>query len=454
MSENKQAWDQLPELFEKTLTSLGVPGGVAGISYKGETRVFTSGVTNVNHPLPITGDTLFQIGSISKTYTATAIMRLVEMEKIELDERVRTYLPDFRVKDDGASAKVTIRQLLCHTAGWSGDYFIDTGSGDDGLERFVQAMARFEQVSPAGRYFAYNNTAFQLAGRIIEVVTGQTYEAAIQELIFKLLGLERSYFSPSVVMVHRFVVGHAVTPGGTVVAEPWPLSRNANPAGGVICTVHDLLRYGRFHMGDGQTEGGTRLLEEKSIALMQTPQAAIWKDQALGLSWFLESHGGVQTVSHGGTTTGQQAELTLVPGRDFAVAVLTNADAGLSANKTMTDFALREFLGLEVQKLQEIETSEADLAEYAGRYSNASSVIEFGLLCGRLVGQMKYTIGYPNIDDPPPPAPPPFSFGLNEKDRLLGLDGRLAGYPAEVLRGSDGGIAYLRFGHRLFKREG
>ncbi|MBN1317143.1 MAG: beta-lactamase family protein [Anaerolineales bacterium] len=454
MSEkNQDVWDQLPTFFENTLTSLGVPGGVVGILYEGETRVCTFGVTNVNHPLPITEDTLFQIGSISKTYTATAIMRLVEMGKMDLDEKVRTYLSDFRVKDDGASENVTVRQLLCHTAGWGGDYFIDTGSGDDALERFVQAMARFEQVSPTGLHFAYNNTAFQLAGRIIEVVTGKTYEAAIQELIFQLLGLEQSFFNPSDVMVHRFVVGHSATPKGAVVAEPWPLSRNANPAGGVICTVLDLLRYGRFHMGNGQIEDGSRLLGEDSIALMQTPQAAIWKEEALGLSWFLETHDGVRTISHGGTTIGQQAELTLVPERNFAVAVLTNADVGLAANDTMKNWALREFLGLDIQKPQEIEASEADLAEYAGRYSNPIGAVEMGLLCGRLVAQMIYTIGYPNIDDPPPPPPAPFSFGLCEKDRLLGLDGRLAGYPAEILRSPDGDIAYLRFGHRLYKRQ-
>jgi CubicO group peptidase (beta-lactamase class C family) len=453
MSEKKQdVLDQLPELFKNTLTSLGVPGGIVGILYDGEIKTFPFGITNADHPLPVTQDTLFQIGSISKTYTATAIMRLVEMEKIDLDENVRHYLPEFQVSDETASAKVTVRQLLCHTAGWAGDYFLDTGRGDDALELFVKAMAEIEQVSPIDFAFSYNNTAFQLAGRIIEVVTGKTYEDAVQALVFKPMGLDDSYFDPTQVMVHRYVVGHTATPKGPVVAEPWPLSRNANPAGGIICTAHDLLKYGRFHMGEGKAEDGTQLLSKNSMAVMRTTHSTIWQDETIGLSWFLKPYNDVLSLSHGGTTIGQQAELLLVPERGFAVAVLTNADKGLTAIDMVKSWVLKELLGLDSPKLEAQEAGEDALAEYTGRYTSTSATMELGLLCGRLVVQMVSNRGYPNADDPPPPPPPPFSLGLCNKDRLIGLNGPLEDHPAEVLRDSDGNVAYLRFGLRLYKR--
>ena len=104
------------------------------------------GVTSIEHPLDVTPDTLFQIGSITKTFTATAIMRLVERGDVELDTPVRTYLPEFRLLDEDAAARATIRQLLTHTGGWLGDYFADFGRGARRACRIVDAIAEQPQL--------------------------------------------------------------------------------------------------------------------------------------------------------------------------------------------------------------------------------------------------------------------------------------------------------------------
>lgn len=450
--KHESAWEQVVACAEAAMKTHGVPGAVVGILHQGEIKTAGLGVTHVEHPLPVTPDTLFQIGSITKTYTATAIMRLVEQGKLALDEPVRTYVPDFAVVDEDTSARVTLWHLLTHTAGWSGDLFTDMSLGDDALSRYVAAMAELEQETPLGAYVSYNNAAVTLAGHVVAAVTGKTYEAAMQELVLEPMGLKRSFFNPIDVMIHRFVVGHSAGPKGPEVASPWPIPRADNPCGGLVCDIGDLLRYGRFHMGDGTAEDGTRLLSAESMALMQTPQATMWTDEAIGLTWFLNVTDGVVRVSHGGSTIGQQAELTLVPQHGLAIGVMTNADEGLGVNQDVTKCALREYAGLNVSDPEAMEASAEELAAFSGLYTRYMVEMELGMLAGQLVGQIRYTAGFPTKDSPPPPCPPPVSLGLCEPDRLLFLNGHLKGLPVDVVRDADGAVAWLRAGYRMQKR--
>src|SRR5262245_7169670 len=127
-----------------------IPGVAVGVYYQGQEYVRGYGVTNVDYPQPVDGDTLFRIGSTTKTFTGTTVMRLVEQGLLDLDAPVRTYLPDFQTADPAVAARVTLRQLLNHSAGWRGDDFEDTGPGDDALARCVVGMARLPQVKPRG----------------------------------------------------------------------------------------------------------------------------------------------------------------------------------------------------------------------------------------------------------------------------------------------------------------
>ena len=240
MSTNHEVnQDLLDELVNKLIKEKGVPGVAVGIMHKGQTLTAGYGVTNIENTLPVTDETLFQIGSITKTYTGTAIMRLVEMGKLDLDATIRTYVPDFKVSDEKASSEATIRHLLTHTGGWEGDVFDDTGSGDDALARYLTDMAGLKQLVPLGTLFSYCNSALSVAGRIIEVITGKNYIAAMKELVLDPLGLESSYLDPGDVMTHRFSAGHDATPEGAKVLRPWYLSPSAYPAGGITCHIKD-----------------------------------------------------------------------------------------------------------------------------------------------------------------------------------------------------------------------
>ena len=187
---------ELDEFVVTRMAELKIPGVAIGVIAGDREHAAGFGVTNVDHPLPVDADTLFQIGSTTKTFTGTAIMRLVEQGKLDLEAPVRTYLPDFRVADPEVSEEVRLRHLVTHTAGWYGDDFTETGDGDDALARYVAGMADLPQIAPLGKYFSYNNGAVCLAGRVIEVVTGQTYEAAVAELVLTPLGLAQPPSSP------------------------------------------------------------------------------------------------------------------------------------------------------------------------------------------------------------------------------------------------------------------
>ncbi len=447
-SKDQSTWEALCAFTDSTLSSYKVPGAVLGLLHQGEIKTRGFGVTNRDHPLDVTDDTLFQIGSITKTFTGTLIMKLVEAGKINLDATVCSYLPDFKVVDEEATKKVTVRHLLTHTSGWLGDFFLDTGPGDGAIARYVTAMADLEQLAPIGKVWSYNNAGFSLLGRIIEVVVNKTYREVLREMLLEPLGLKNTFFDPGDLITYRFAVGHHEGQ----VAKPWPLPWSVYPAGGITCSVHDLLTYSQFHLGEGLTADGKQLLKKESLALMQTPQVTVWKKEQWGLSWSVNDTYKTRLVSHGGGTMGQISLLILVPEENFAVVIFTNADEGGRVTLEVTHRALKDYLGIEITDPKPMEVDEEILAEYIGTYTRPFSDIYLGLLGGRLVGQVIYKMGFPDKDSPPPPPPPPFTLGLCEEDRLIVLDGGEKSSKAEIIRLEDGSIGWLRFG-RIHRKQ-
>src|SRR5689334_21410120 len=180
--------DGLQDAVSAIAEELDVPGVAVGVLLDGREEHAVHGVTSVTNPLPVDERTLFLCGSTTKTFTATAVVRLVEQGLVELDAPVRRYLPDFRVADEEVASTVTVLQLLNHTAGWDGDFFKDTGDGDDALARYVEAMAELPQLTRPGEGVSYNNVSFAVAARIVEVVTGSRYEEALSTLVLDPVG--------------------------------------------------------------------------------------------------------------------------------------------------------------------------------------------------------------------------------------------------------------------------
>src|SRR5512138_1438366 len=315
-SPNKDSnFGAIGKFIVKEMKRLQVPGVAIGIYHKGQEYTAGFGITSMEHPLPVTVDTLFQTGSISKTFTGTVIMMLVEQGRVDLDAPVKKYIPDFQLSDPDVTEKVTVRHLLTHMGGWVGDYFNDFGNGDDALDRMVKDLAKLPQIQPLGTIWSYNNTGFNVASRIIEVVTQKPYEQAVQQMLLDPLGLDMTFFYPSdILFTHRFVVGHQKVKDQVEVARPWAIGRAGNGVGGVVSTVRDLLKYARFHLSNGKKN----VISGKTLKAMRVPQVDAGARGLMGITWFIRKIGDITTYSHGGATNGQHALLCFVPEKHFA----------------------------------------------------------------------------------------------------------------------------------------
>src|SRR5215472_1405870 len=421
--DGEAAFKQICERVPDALKRFNVPGAAVGVYCDGREFAAGFGVTSVRNPLAVNEHTLFQIGSNTKIFVATMAMRLVEAGKLDLDIPIRKYLPDFRLRDADATARTTFRHLMTHTGGWIGDYFLDTGGGDDALARYVAAMADLPQLTPFGTQWSYNNAAFSLAGHVLARITGKTFETALKELVLDPIGLRRSFIDPQDVMTHRFAVGHATFDDQTIVLSPWALLRSNWPAGAIAASVTDLIRFGRFHLGDGRSASGDRILSRASLDSMQTTICKGQFDFTMGLAWWLREAGGVKTVLHGGGTFGQISAFNLYPQRDFAYAIFTNSLAGGALILDVTKEPMAEFLGYREPEPQQIPMSAQQLGEYAGRYIGQLGDFILSVKGNDLIFASESKGGFPTTTTPPEPNPPPARAAFIGKDLLMALEG-------------------------------
>ncbi len=444
--ENK--FSKLSAKIVKDMKRLRVPGVALGVWHKGKEYSAGFGVTSVEHPLRVTPDTLFQVGSISKTYTATMLMQLVEQGKVELDAPVKKYIKDFKLQDKNVEKRVTVRHLLTHMGGWVGDYFNDFGNGDDALDKMVKDIAQLHQIQPLGKIWSYNNTGFNVAARIIEVVTGKSYEQAAQEMLFNPLGLKMSFFYPSdVLFTHRFVVGHYNKKEKVLVSRPWAIGRAGNGVGGVVSTVKDLLAYGRFHMGSGKG-----ILKKESLEAMRVKQVNAGLRGDMGITWFIREVGNVKFYGHGGATHGQQAYFFFIPTEDFALAILTNSDEGGIINANALGWALDLYFNAKAQSPKPIEKPVKEIKEYLGRYKIGTECFDLKLKGKTIMYHHIPLGGFPMPETPPGPAMPPMRFAFYEADKMIGLDEPYKGALGDFIRDEKGHVEYFRIGARAHKK--
>jgi CubicO group peptidase (beta-lactamase class C family) len=363
------------EKLQIRLTELAAKHHVVGASLAlavgDETVTAATGVLNVRTGAPATTDSVFQIGSITKVWTATLVMQLVDEGLVDLDVPLTTYLPDFRVLDEQTTSAVTARHLLNHTSGISGDFFPDTGRGDDCVARYVAEMSDLGSNHPLGATMSYANSGFVLLGRLIEVVAGETWDTVLRERLFEPLGLEAAGTLPEEALLWGAATGHF----GTEVTEQWGLPRGAGPAGLIHARAVDVLAFARLHLADGVTADGRRVLSAEAARAMREPRTAIpepWTSGShVGLGWLL-SDWGRPVFGHDGQTLGQTAYLQVVPGPvPVAVALLTNSHESESLHRELFAELLAEHAGVTVPPLPQPPTpptAARDFADIVGSY--------------------------------------------------------------------------------------
>ena len=289
---------------------------------------------------------MFPIASISKTFAATAIMRLVEQGKIDLRAPVRTYLPDFRVRDEAVSRDVTVWHLLTHLGGWEGQVS-GPDRGTETLKNFVESTTSptLMQVAPPGAAWSYNNAGFSIAGRVIEAVTGTPINRAIRDLVFQPLGLEHAGTTAGEFIVQRFAAGHfdAQRHGDAAASIRAVIERHGRRRGLCITDLLGLraLSHGRRHRRERRASAEAR--NARADAHAADAQAEHRRHDRHRLA--PAAHGRVRTAAHGGTLGGHILLLEIVPERNFAIAILTNSNVGWRLIQDVEREALKSYLG-------------------------------------------------------------------------------------------------------------
>jgi len=371
-----ESWlqDRLPTLLAEN----DVPGAAIAIDAGGEVIDCAAGVLSTATRVDTTPDTLFQIGSITKLWTATLVMQLADEGAVDLDRPLREYVPEFVLGDERAAAEITVRQLLCHTAGFEGDVFTDTGPGDDCVEKYVSALRQVPQVFAPGELFSYNNAGYCVLGRLVEVKRGKPYDQCLRERLFTPLGLTHAATGPNEAIVHRAAVGHLrPTPGADPVPAPvWAMPRSAGPAGAVLAMrPRDLLAFARMHLAGGTAADGTAVLADASVKAMQEPHVQLPDLGLFGDTWGLgwEIFGnlpGPTMLGHDGSSMGQAAFLRVVPERDVSLAVLTNGGDPFAVYWEIAGRVLRELAGVDIGSLPVPPATPArvDAGRFTGTY--------------------------------------------------------------------------------------
>ncbi|GAA4524436.1 serine hydrolase [Amycolatopsis samaneae] len=361
----------------------GVVGASLAIRFGDETAEAAYGVVNRRTGLPATPDSLFQIGSISKVYTATVAMRLVDEGKLSLDAPVAEVLPELALADPEVTKRVTLRHLLTHTSGIDGDVFTDTGRGDDCVERYVAGLADVAQNHPIDATWSYCNSGFVLIGRMIERVTGLVWDEAMRELLFRPLGLTATVTLPEEALRYNTALGHVDGGDGVPVPAPrWEIPRSSGPAGGVTATAREVLGFARLHLCGGVAADGTRVLSEALTADMRRNQVTLPEGMGLadswGLGWFRHHWQGHAVVGHDGGTIGQIAHLRMLPERGLAVCLLTNGGPARDLYDALFREIFRDLVDVEppAPPAKPERSVAADAARVTGVYDRAGVRLE------------------------------------------------------------------------------
>ncbi|MEU1374745.1 serine hydrolase domain-containing protein [Streptomyces triculaminicus] len=362
--------------LDELLTAHRIPGAVLAVLTGGEVHELASGILHTGTGVETSTDSVFQIGSVSKGYTAALVLSLADAGKLDLDRPVTEILPDFALADAEAARTITPRQLLNHTSGIEGDYVNDTGRGDDCLARYVDGTRNVGLTNPPGATMSYSSTAYNVLGRIVEVVTGRTWDEALKELICDPLGLRQTMTLPEEVLRFRAAMGHMGEPGEDPTPTPlWNmLPRSAGPYGGISATAADVVRFARLFIDGGTAPDGTRVLSAAAVEAMLTREVEMPDQWFLGahwgLGWGLFEWDGVRGFGHDGSTFGQLAYLRAIPEKGLAIALLTNGGgAAPKVHEALCRELSAELAGVAMPTFGPADNPPTvDTAPFTGRY--------------------------------------------------------------------------------------
>jgi CubicO group peptidase (beta-lactamase class C family) len=372
-----ESWlaSELPALAAK----YKVPAVSVGVLAEDRVIDSAAGILNLGTGVEATTDSVFQIGSITKLWTATMVMQLVDDGLLDIERPVREFLPEFVIADESAAATITTRQLLSHTAGFEGDVFTDTGQNDDAIEKLIATLGDMPQLFPPGQQFSYNNAGYCVLGRLVEVLRGKPYSAALRDHLIGPLSLEHAATNVDEAILQRAAVGHVPTEDGTRYepAHVWALAHSNAPAGALLAMqARDLIAFARMHLNGGLAADGTVVVAPSTVAAMQERQVELpyfgLLGDAWGLGWEIYNTPAGTIIGHDGNTIGQDSFLRIIPEKGVAVTVLTNGGESYGLYHEVMTHLLAELAGVDLAPLPlpPAEPEPIDADRFLGTYSS------------------------------------------------------------------------------------
>ena len=434
---------QLEKVALEELKESNTPGAAVAV-VSGDRLVFAKGfgVANIETGAPVTPDTLFRIGSVTKMFTAAVLVTLAENKRMKLDESISKYIEGLNFK----LSQVTAHQLMSHTAGMTDESPSDYGSHDDSaLAAYVRSLKEDHFFTEPGKIFSYSNPGFDVVGFLIEEVNRRPYADQMSDRLFKPLGMNSTTFRPTVAMTYPLSQGHH----GSGKAKPSvirPFGDNVAgwPDGFMFSSVNDLARFAIAFMNGGRIDE-RQIISPAVITKLSRPYADLhsrfgFENGSYGYGLFVHDHRGVHVVWHAGLLPGFGALLQMVPAQRFAVILLANKSEVL-LNKT-AEKAMELMLSLDAKvkakPKQTLAITEAEIGEYVGTYKNNPESAEILVKQGRLVlkledGELPIT----KIGD--------FQFLITKPDESEREE-------FVLVPGADGKVEYLHIGRHALRK--
>ncbi len=460
----------LDAFIRQVMAGYGVPGVSVAVVKDGK-AIFLHGygVRRLGEAAPVDPDTVFQIASDTKTFTAAALAALVGEGRLGWDDEVIAHLPEFVLHDEYATRHATVRDLLAHRTGlpaFTGDLL-----GEEGYDR-AEVLRRIRFVPPAASFrerALYSNLGFFAAGEVAARTAGTSWEEVVDSRLLKPLGMFRSATSVLAEPKDDNRSGTYGRIGGRIQAIPPSQQIVMGPAGSMVSTASDLSRYMRMLLGKGSLDG-KRVLSERVVAEMFEPSMVshIAFSEALpisdetgfgyGLSWGYYHFHGAKVLEKGGALDGARAIIVLVPERKLGIAVLANLNLTILP-EAIRAYVLEQELGPaspntqqtllaqqgKVDQLLEPDPAPTNpappsvpLAAYAGTYESdiygpfVLSAVENGLDVaagpGAYAGKLRhfnhdtFTLSWPLVD-----------FGTQHATFTIGADGKPTGFTTDTL---------------------
>ena len=360
----------IDSLAERTLRAFDVPGVAVCVIKDG--KVIHSkgyGVRSLDTRQPVDENTLFGIASNSKAFTTAALGILVDEGKLDWDDKVRKYIPEFRLYDPYVTEEFTIRDLLCHRSGMglgAGDLMFFPDSGNFTIPDILHNLQFLKPVTSFRSQFAYDNNLYIVAGEVIARVSGVSWEEFIERKIIQPLGMTHSAATYARLHDSSDVIdGHARVDGQVQVIQRHR-SNLDQAAGGIYSNIADLSKWVLLHLSDGRYGDNQQLLSRKVLRERWTPQTIIpiggpgaynTHFQAYGLGFFISDVKGYRQISHTGGLEGMVTQITMIPELQLGIIVLTNGEEG-AAFSAITNQIKDSYLGI---------TGTDRVAEYSAR---------------------------------------------------------------------------------------